>query len=512
MAPDTPDHLAALPVADREVAPTDALRSRRSLFGEILDWLLVPMMLLWPVSIVLTYVSAKALSNPPYDRALAEATDVLAEQLKVRNGRLIANIPLPAREILRADEIDTVYFQVLGTRREFVAGDRELPLPDEDEVVIPDQVRFRDDILQGVEIRVAYIHVTPAGLVAGDVKGRPMLPLVQVAETLNKRAQLANEIVKGVILPQFIVLPLAVTLIWFGLARGLVPLADLSRRIGTRKPGDLSPIDPGAVPEEVAPLIRAINQLMLRLDASLKGQQRFIANAAHQLRTPLAGIKTQAELALRQSTHAADARELRASLTQMLLSTERAARMVSQLLALTRAERGGAGQSLPTITYVRLDALVRDQVREWVPAALDRRIDLGCDEERAAAIEIDGDPVLLAELVGNLIDNALRYTPSGGVISVHVRPPGADTPKVGATLIVEDSGPGIPEEERELVFERFYRVLGSDPEGRNLDGSGLGLAIVREIASRHHARVSIGDAPGGGAVFTLVFPHLGALA
>ncbi len=469
------------------------------------------MMLLWPGSIVLPYVSAKALSNPPYDRALAEATHALAEQLKVRNGRLIADLPLPARAVLRADESDVVYFQVLGTRGEFVAGDRELPLPSEDEVIIPDQVRFRDDLLQGVEVRVAYIHVTPAGLGAGDAKGRPILPLVQVAETLNKRAELANEIVKGVILPQFIVLPLVVTLIWFGLVRGLVPLAELSQRIGTRKPGDLSPIDPGAVPEEVAPLIRAINQLMLRLDASLKGQQRFIANAAHQLRTPLAGLKTQTELAMRQSTHAADARELHVSLAQMLLSTERAARMVNQLLALTRAERGGAGQSLPTVTRLRLDTLVRDQVREWVPTALDRRIDLGCDEELAEAIEIDGDPVLLAELVGNLIDNALRYTPGGGVISVHVRPPGADMPKVGATLIVEDSGPGISEHERELVFERFYRVLGSDPESRNLDGSGLGLAIVREIASKHHARISIGDAPCGGAVFTVVFPHLGAL-
>ncbi len=510
MAPDKPDHLAVLPAADT-VGP-DALRSRRSLFGEILDWLLVPIMLLWPISIVLTYVSAKALSNPPYDRALSEATLALAEQIKVRNGRLIADIPLPTREILRADEIDVVYFQVLGTRGEFVAGDRELPLPDDDEVIIPDQVQFRDALLQGVEVRVAYIHVTPTGLGADDAKGRPLLPLVQVAETLNKRAQLANEIVKGVILPQFIVLPLAVTLIWFGLVRGLVPLADLSLRIGTRKPGDLSPIDPGAVPEEVAPLIRAINQLMLRLDASLQGQQRFIANAAHQLRTPLAGLKTQTELALRQSTHAADARELRASLAQMLLSTERAARMVNQLLALTRAERGGAGDNLPTIARVRLDALVRDQVRDWVPAALARRIDLGCDEERAEGIEIDGDPVLLAELVGNLIDNALRYTPSGGVINVHVRPPTAETPKAGATLIVEDSGPGIPDEERELVLERFYRVLGSDPEGRNLDGSGLGLAIVREIASKHHARVSIGDAPGGGAVFTVVFPRLGATA
>jgi len=512
LAPDKPDHLAAPPVAAYDAAASDAPQSRRSLFGEILDWLLVPMMLLWPVSIVLTYVSAKAISNPPYDRALSEATLALAEQLKVRNGRLVADIPLPARAILRADESDVVYFQVLGTRGEFVAGDRELPLPDDDEVVIADQVRFRDDMLQGVEVRVAYIRVTPAGLGAGDAKGRQNLPLVQVAETLNKRAELANEIVKGVILPQFIVLPLAVTLIWFGLARGLVPLADLSERIGARKPGDLSPIDPGAAPEEVAPLIRAINQLMLRLDASLKGQQRFIANAAHQLRTPLAGLKTQTELALRQSTHAADARELRASLAQMLLSTERAAHMVNQLLALTRAERGGAGQSLPAIARVRLDALVRDQVREWVPVAMARRIDLGCDEERADAIEIDGDPILLAEMVANLIDNALRYTPSGGVINVQVQAPAPATPTVGATLMVEDNGSGIPEQERELVFERFYRVLGSDPEGRNLNGSGLGLAIVREIASKHRARVSIGDAPGGGAVFTVVFPHLGALA
>ena len=510
MAPDHPDHLAALPVAD--AAGPDAQRSRRSLFGEILDWLLVPLMLLWPVSIVLTYVSAKALSNPPYDRALSEATLALAEQIKVQNGRLIADIPLPASEILRADEVDTVYFQVLGTRGEFVAGDRELPLPDDDEAILPDQVRFRDDMLQGVEVRVAYIHVTPAGLNQGEARGRPALPLVQVAETLNKRAQLANEIVKGVILPQFLVLPLAVTLIWFGLVRGLVPLADLSQRIGTRKHGDLSPIDPGAVPEEVAPLIRAINQLMLRQDASLKGQQRFIANAAHQLRTPLAGFKTQTELALRQSTHAGDAGELRASLAQMLLSTERATRMVNQLLALTRAERGGAGHSLPTITRVRLDALARDQVRERVPMALARRIDLGCDEARAEAVEVEGDPVLLAELLGNLIDNALRYTPSGGVINVHVHPPAADRPTIGATLVVEDSGPGIAQEERELVFERFYRVLGSDPEGRNLDGSGLGLAIVREIASRHHARISIGDAAVGGAVFTVAFPRLGAPA
>lgn len=505
MAPDKAEHLAAgAPPAPAAEAPPK--RARLSLFGEILDWLLVPLMLLWPVSIVLTYVSAKTLSNPPYDRALAESTQALADQLKLRGGRLTADLPLPAREILRADDVDTVYFQVLDQNRAFVAGDRELPLPDDEDTAPVDQVQYRNDFLHGVEVRIAYMYATPAGMARTESRPRSRVPLVQVAETLNKRAQLANEIVKGVILPQFIVLPLAVTLVWFGLARGLVPLADLSEQIGRRRPGDLSPIDPGGTPEEVAPLIRSINQLMVRLDASLKGQQRFIANAAHQLRTPLAGLKTQTDLALRQSLYEGDAHELRASLRQMALSTERAVRMVNQLLSLTRAERSGEAESAVPMRRVALDRLVRDRVRDWVEAALAKRIDLGCDEAREAAIEVDGDPVLLGELVGNLVDNAIRYTPPGGVITARVREPGGEG-NAGAVLEVEDNGPGIPEHERELVFERFYRVLGSDPEGRNLDGSGLGLAIVREIAGRHHARVTIGEAAAGGALFTVVFPR-----
>ena len=521
VAPDPPEHLAqadATPVSPARAVPVlidvtrEREKSRLTLFGEILDWLLVPLMLLWPVSVVMTYVSAKALTNPPYDRALAESAQVLAEQLKFRDGRITVDLPSPAREILRADEIDTVYFQVLGRRGEFLAGDKELPLPDDDEPAVPGQVQYRDGVVHGFEVRIAYIYARPEGMPAGgkpdDKTGRAALPLVQVAETLNKRAQLANDIVKGVILPQFIILPLAVTLVWFGLVRGLAPLGHLSERIRRRKPGDLSAIDHGAVPEEVAPLIRAINELMRELDSSLKGQQRFIANAAHQLRTPLAGLKTQTELALRQTGSDGDPRELRASLAQMALSTERAARMVNQLLVLTRAERGAPGDAeihvRPTFCAVQLDRLVRDRVRDWVPAALVKHIDLGFDDEPDDAPVVKGDALLLAELVGNLIDNAIRYTPEGGVINVRVR---AGTAGAGAMLEIEDSGAGIPEHERELVFERFYRVLGSDPEGRNLDGSGLGLAIVREIALRHKARVAISERAGGGAIFTVTFPR-----
>ncbi|MBL8386594.1 MAG: sensor histidine kinase N-terminal domain-containing protein [Burkholderiales bacterium] len=501
MAPDkTADLLARDDTADAAPRP-GTQRARLSLFGEILDWLLVPVMLLWPVSIVLTYVSAQALSNPPYDRALADTAASLADRLRVRDGRLVADQPLPQREILSSDETDTMYFQVLGLRGEFIAGDPQLPLPYEYEPIQPNQVLLRSDLLNGAEVRIAYIRVTPPGFSAGDGREDVNLPLVQVAETLNKRAELANEIAKGVILPQFVVLPLAVTLIWFGLVRGLAPLADLAQRIGRRRPGDLSPIDPRAAPEEVAPLIRSINQLMQQLDESLKGQQRFIANAAHQLRTPLAGLKTQTELAMLQARDGGDPAELRESLRQMALSTERSVRMVNQLLALTRAERSGGEAAPPVLRRLALDELARERVRDWVGAAMKKRIDLGCDEAREDPVFVDGDPVLLAELIGNLIDNAIRYTPDGGVITVHVR-----TAENGAVLMVEDNGPGIPEHERELVFERFYRVLGSDPDGRNLDGSGLGLAIVREIAAKHRARVTVGTAPLGGALFTVTFP------
>ncbi len=532
---------------------SDGNRTRHSLFGEILDWLWVPVMLLMPVSVLLTFAAAKSLSNAPFDRALTDSVQVLSEQVKLRAGRVVADLPRPAREILRAGEKDTIYFQVVGRRGEFVAGDRDLPQPPEDEVPVIGEVVFRKDELHGTEVRVAYTWINiaapleaepaavlrsransdtarardtakpaaelrgePRGELRGELRAEPRPVLVQVAETLDKRAQLANEIVTGVILPQFLVLPLAVVLIWLGLARGLGPLSELIERIHRRRPGDLSPIDAAAAPEEVQPLIQSINELMEQLDASLKGQQRFIANAAHQLRTPLAGLKMQTELAVRQSGRREDAAELQQSLAQMALSTARATRMVNQLLALTRAEKG-AEPVAAAATHRELDLgrLAQERVREWVPQALAKRIDLGFDAAPGGAVEVLGNQVLLAELAGNLIDNAIRYTTAGGVVTVRVRAgsqPGA-TPARGPALEVEDSGIGIAQSEHELVFERFYRVLGSSAAGENLDGSGLGLSIVREIAFGHHARVHVaGRADDAGSVFTVTFPPLTPMA
>ena len=491
----------------------DSAPVRASLFGEILDWLLVPLLLLWPISVALTYVATKSLANAPFDRAMGNQAQLLADHVRIERGRAVLALPAAARDLLRADEVDQVYYQVLGRQGEIIAGENDLPLPEEDELPAPGQLLYRNSNYKGAEVRIALLAVelpdTQRGTGgAASTTGRP--PVVQVAETLEKRSQLAGELVKGVILPQFVILPMAVLLVWFGLARGLVPLSRLTERIRARKSADLSPIDPGAAPEEVAPLIRSINDLMQRLEASLEGQQRFIANAAHQLRTPLAGLKTQTELALRQACPGGDTTELRESLKQMALSTERGARMVNQLLALTRAEREGRGAAGAAFVAVDLQQLLRERVREWVPAALARRIDLGLEESdpQGVALAIDGDPVLLRELINNLLDNAIRYTPTGGVITARAR---RDAGQPLALLEVEDSGIGIAPAERELVFERFYRVLGNDPEGRNLEGSGLGLSIVREIAARHRGRVSLHDNPAGaGTLFRVSLPLRGS--
>jgi two-component system sensor histidine kinase TctE len=449
---------------------------QRSLFGEILDWMLAPLLLLWPMSVTITYLVAQDIAGAPYDRQLSESVEILADHVKEFRGEARLQLPVPARELLRADTTDNLYFMVLGLRGEFVAGDRELPLPAEDESPMPGVVRLRNDQVRGQEVRIAYSWV--------EFANRPgsQPALVQVAETLEKRAQLANEIIRGVIVPQFIVLPIAVMLVWFGLSRGLLPLASLQSKIRARRPDDLSPIEAHAAPDEVAPLVDAFNELLSRMEQNLVAQKRFIADAAHQMKTPLAGMRTQAELALRET----DPQDLRRSLGQIAASTERATHLINQLLALAKAEHQAT--DLAAFAVVDLAGLAREQVLDWVPQALARGIDLGFEGPQGP-LRVVGLPLQLRELLKNLIDNALRYTPPDlqppGSVTVRVRSAGSS-----AYLEVEDTGPGIPERERPLIFDRFYRVLGT-----NVDGSGLGLSIVREIVEQHEALLRVSFNP-----------------
>ena len=470
-------------------------REQRSLFGEILDWMLTPLLLLWPVSLALTWLVAQGLANKPFDRALEYNAHALAQLVTVQHSKVQFNLPQPASEILRADDSDIVYYQVTGPGRKFLSGERDLPLPDDDDHTAPGEVRLRDAELRGVEIRVAYIWVRLA------LPDAP-LALVQVAETREKRSVLATEIIKGVMLPQFVILPLAVLLVWLALARGIKPLHQLEARIRARSPDDLSPLDHRTVPLEVVPLVVSVNDLLVKLSDSMSTQKRFLADAAHQLKTPLAGLRMQADLAQREGN---STQELKRSLEQIGHASIRATHTVNQLLALARAEASATHKALVPCDMARL---TMDVVRDLVPLALDRQIDLGYEgaQPQDAGVWVDGNPTLLAELVRNLVNNAMNYTPSSSA------QPGVVTARVladpfGRVLLVqvEDSGPGVALAERELIFRPFYRTLGT-----GADGSGLGLPIVMEIARQHGAEVTVDDAHLGqtppGACFTVRLP------
>ena len=471
-------------------------REQRSLFGEILDWMLTPLLLLWPISLALTWLVAQGLANKPFDRALVHNVHALAQQVKLGPDKTVEfNLPQPASELLRADETDLVYYQVRGARNEHLSGERDLPLPKPNEPKGSSyEVHIRDDEMRGLEVRVAYTWIRL------DAEGkRPAL--VQVAETREKRSVLAAEIIKGVMLPQFALLPLAVLLVWLALVRGIKPLSQLEERIRARKSDDLSPLDDKAVPMEVAPLVVSVNDLLERLKESIVTQKRFLADAAHQLKTPLAGLRMQADLAQRSGSSEDD---LKKSLQQIGRASVQATHTVNQLLSLARAE--GGGHHLPQ-QRCDMAALSTEVLQDCLPRAMDKGIDLGYEgvEPGASGGQVQGNLTLLKEMLRNLVENAIHYTPSTperqGVITVRVL---VDPYSKVLVLQVEDNGPGIAPHERALVFQPFFRALGT-----NVDGSGLGLPIVKEIAQQHGASVSIDAASSSaampGACFTVRF-------
>ncbi len=455
-----------------------------SLFGEILDWMLAPLLFLWPISIIVTHNVADNIATQPYDGMLADSARMLARLVVVdQDGKVGVNFPAPPRALFRADQDDVVYYQVADKDGRILTGDTDIPWI-KPPAALGEDVFFRDETIHGEEVRIAYLYLR----VGPALDGVPTL--VQVAETRNKRSDLASRVVTGVLLPQFAIIPLAVVLVWVGLTRGIAPLNRLQSLIRRRRPTDLSPVEPASVPEEVRPLIVAFNDMMVRLEENLQAQQRFIADAAHQMRTPLTGLKMQTELALLEN----DPVQLRESLTRIAESTDRASHLINQLLSLARAE--ASFEKLYTVESVDLDAVVREVAQELFPRARAKGIDLGV-EVGAQALNVDGNAVLLREMIKNLIDNAIKYTPRGGSVTARVRYAGAPI------LEVEDSGAGIPEADREHVFQRFYRVLGS-----GVDGSGLGLPIVREIAELHRASVALSPNPAGqGTLAQVVFPR-----
>jgi two-component system, OmpR family, sensor kinase len=302
---------------------------------------------------------------------------------------------------------------------------------------------------------------------------------VRVAQPMHLRNAIAAKAALRTMTPFVLLVPLLLALVWLFVTRGLKPLESLAAAVKARSPSSLQPLPDQRVPQEVAPVVSALNDLLARLRRALQHQRAFIADAAHALRTPLAALNLQIQLAERAQTP----EERSAAFATVKEGVVRATHLVEQLLTLARSEPE-AGER-PT-TQVDLGALASDVVAAYAAIAEARRIDLGLTQ-RDAGVTVRGERDALETLLSNLVDNALRYTPRGGRVDVAAVSDGE-----AAVLQVADTGPGIPPDERERAFDRFYRVAGTEAPG-----SGLGLAIVKSIADRHGAEVRLGEGAGG---------------
>lgn len=451
-------------------------------------WMFGPLFLLWTIGLVITYFIAQNIANAPYDRTLADHLRMLKQEIQQQ--KIVEGVQLStsAITILQGDPTHLIHWEIQDANANSIGGNASIPLPDnwsyENGII-----RFRNETLNGQSVRVAYIW--------GGQDLNNLGFLTVVAQSNEMRATLQQEILTGMLTPQLIVLPLAALLAGLGLTQGLEPLNLLQERIRARRTNDMSPISDDLAPAEIVPLVAAMNSLLTRLASANETQRRFVANAAHQLKTPLAGMRTQAELALRERSP----EKMNASLEQLVRGSERATRLVNQLLALARAE--SADESIrPLSNVVELNDMAEQATLAWVEAALSKNIDLGF-ERALTPMHVAGNRLMLTELLSNLIDNALLYSPAQGWVTVRV---GGDA--LSAYLEVEDAGPGIEPADQERVFDRFFRALGT-----SVDGSGLGLSIVKEIAEQHHAGVNFmptGSRKGipGGTCLRITFARL----
>ena len=444
-----------------------------SLRAHLLRMLLPPIAALLGLGAVIAYYPSIEPATEAYDQSLVDIGIALGSHIRPADVGFRLELPPAVEQVLRADRYDSVYYRVGGPDGQPIAGDLDLPVPPDPASGLQYyDTQFRDRKVRAVSM--------PAQC------GESMCNVV-VAETTVKRTKMAREILLSNVLPEALIALATVVLVWFGVKRGLAPLARLSEEIKERSPADLHALDAGKAPDETRPLIVALNGLLGELAAANRSQQRFLANAAHQLRTPLAGLQAHTELALSQPMPDG----VRTQVEQVHQATIRTARLANQLLALARAEPGGHTEPQ---SHVDVKAVVEGVADEWVHRALQRDLDLGFDLQPAI---VRGDAFLLREALANLLHNAIEYSPRGARITVRT-----GTRDGKPFLEVDDEGPGIPPAERDRVLDRFYRVPGTPGTG-----SGLGLAIVREIVSGHDADMVISDgADGRGCRVAITFP------
>ena len=458
-------------------------RPRLSFAAKFVEWLLGPLVFVWLATAATGIFMITRAVDESFDAELGDlARAVAAHVVPTGNPRVPLRLSAAGDALLRFDRFDDRHYALRGADGRVFAGDPEMPPVVG--AVSAGGVTLGSGLLGEDAVRIAALPVPLAG--AGEATA-----VLQVAETLSRRHELAAGLRTQSFVPQLVLLAGACALVWYGLTYVITPMRRLKSAIDERDSLDLTPIDPAQAPLELTPLIESVNALLARVAENFEAQRRFIADAAHQLRTPLAGLKSQTEVALA----AGDPDAMRAALERLEQSSERAIHLANRLLALARAGTVHA----PAHVAVPLVPLARAVAGEFVPRAIERGIDFGVEVDDAAAPTLaSADPVLIGELVSNLVDNALRYTPAGGTVTLAV---GAAA-HGGIVVEVIDSGPGIAPAERERVFDPFYR--GADvPSG----GTGLGLAIVRTIAVAHGAVAEALPGPAGsGTTMRVTFP------
>ena len=469
----------------------------RSLHRHLLLWLLLPQLVLWLAAAWVTYDVAARYANLAIDRSLYQSSRALARQVKPIGNGLFIDFPRAAQDIIETDADDKVYYMVSAPPGQFILGNNRLPAPPPITKPVLDAPYFYDGHVGDTPVRVAALYL------AYGEEGEPQRMLVQLAKSRASREGLARRILIDTALPLSMLVGLMSLIVWAGIRAGLAPLARLRDAVKDRAPNDLAPIEIESAPDEVRALAKALNSLLAAVHENVSKQRRFISDAAHQLRTPLAGLKSQTELALQDIAtpdklhDEAAVAALKARLKRVHESANRSAHLVSQLLTLARAEpESAAAQGRTRFDFTKL---ARELTAEQVPRALQAGIDLGFDSQgtREAQVELEGNALLIREALANLIDNAIRYAGRGTEVTVRVR---AEGPL--AVAEVEDNGPGIAEADRERVFERFVRATH---EG---SGCGLGLAIVKEIVERHDGSVTLLPVQPQGLCVRLVFKRV----
>lgn len=452
-----------------------------SIRTQLICWLMIPVAALLVINMVIANLVAIDIADEAYDDSLIESAEAVLDRIRLVDGEALVDLPLAARAILKYNGKDQFYYQVLDSHGAIVSGDAEIPPPP----LLGTRTRTGEPQIFNATVDHKPVRVASTVKQIGSSQF-----IVQVAETQNSRQQMVDKILLSAVAPQLLLVFLTAVAIWLGIRKGLRPLDSVQSEIAARSPSDLRLLDDCFAPRELRPIVASVNKLLNRISHDRDVQKRFAANAAHQLKTPLSGLKTQTQLLLRQEVPPF----LEGSLKQINVSAERSVRLVNQLLTLARVEPGIA--KLVPLKARDIERIARQAVQQTISQALDKSLDLSLECNLRDGVLL-GDPESLETLVANLVENSVLYTPVGGRVTIVLEEDDA------MRVVVEDNGPGIAADARERIFERFYRVLGS-----GVPGSGLGLAIVREIAKAHAASIRVDSGAGGcGTVISVDFPR-----